>query len=260
MLEHVTVQYTETQLRFQNYAIHTSLWKQTRVPFLPSSSNLTGSHSGSRVTRRGPKSNSFGSLSALKQTSLPGAAEFLPSSSNLTGSLLPFVPAPAAPNDISITSNRKHARGLSPFLQNIVNEGFVEVQKRKKTEKLWLKFWCILWSERMCLYRNERKDGSTKELMSPVSMINIADLESVSFGKHKGGYFEFTLIMKNSGVSVYFRCKQQAERRSWVSAIKQKIDDLQQGKTVPTNLCNGFESFDYPQGGRVNENNSCLMQ
>jgi len=177
------------------------------------------------------------------------------------GPLPPVVPAPTAPSDTPIPkSNRKHARGLSPFLQNIVKEGFVEVQKRKKNKKIWIKFWCILWSERMCLYRNERKDGSTIELMSPVSMINIADLESVSFGKHKGGYFQFTLIMRNSRVSVYFRCKQQAERRSWVSAIKQKIDDLQHGRTVPTNSFNGFESVDYLQGGRVNGTNSCLIQ
>ena len=135
------------------------------------------------------------------------------------------------------------------------------MQKRKKSKKTYHRFWCILWAERLCLYSKKRKDGSTKELKRPSAMLDIADLEYVAIdGGNEGGYFMFILRMKEErgGLSHYFGCREQSQRRSWVSHIQQKIQDVESGQMA--HGFNGFEAAEFGSGQRVNGTNSCLLQ
>merc|ERR1711920_767863 len=124
----------------------------------------------------------------------------------------------------------KHARGTSPFLKSIVKEGFVEIKRKRGYTSVW----CILWPERLCVYGKRRKDGSTRGLNKPIDSITIADLERVDIGTNDNGYFVFSLRIRGGGgsaaQSLYFGCKEESERKSWVSLIQQRIVDMEAGK------------------------------
>ena len=290
----------ETQIQWQNYAIHSYLYRRTRFAHQPSMSNSSNSNESGKGHRNSMPLNipiakpivpfnpnvsnsrtvaQYGvSITPRKYGSRPHISDRV-AVPGLSG--LPPLPARSysaskkRPNsqkstysrsrnknvnkngqNVNTVNDRKHARGTSPFTDDIDKEGFLEKQQRRSSSniinKQWTKYWCVLWNTDLFLYRKRRREVESQK---PVEVINLDSL-SLPIPKRtdmKNGYFEFRLNTIVSDHYHIFRTRTQFQQTQWVHRIESKLSNDKH--------CKDRLGMGYPTT-RLNEDkssNSCLI-
>lgn len=257
----------ETQIQWQNYAIHSYLYRRTRFAHHPTSTSTTssGSNDSTKASSRIPinipiakpvvpfnpnktHSNSrhvaqygvsitprmYGSKPTILSdraylSGIPPLPSFSAKRSNPKGISIRNKNINKNGQQINTISDRKHARGISPWIQDIEKEGFLEKQEKRSSTniitKTWTKYWCVLWNCDLFLYKKKRKENAT-EPQKPIEVIALDSL-TLPISRRtdlKNGYHEFRLNTIVNEEYHLFRTKTEFQQMNWISIIESKLN------------------------------------
>ena len=259
----------EVQMQWQNYAIHSYLYRRTRFTHRTPSTNSINSVSSNNTSNNNKNNNNKGGthvsnarhvaqyghsitprMFGSKKKNIPSITPHVISDRVSYNSSIP--PLPNLPQtvqsqsynphslrnkhinnrtgNVSTVRDRKHARGISPWIQDIQKEGFLEKKDGRSMTNIinnqWTKYWVILWNTDILLYK-KRRNPNIGKLDQPIEGISldVITLPIPTRFDATNGFYEFRLNTISGNEFYVFRTKNEFQRGSWVQNIETKLVD-----------------------------------
>eukprot|EP01083_Nonionella_stella_P299133 1015069_1 len=227
----------ETEVRWQNFAIHSYLYNKTRLSMQSISESISYQKKRKSLAKKRRQNNAFKNPIYSINTRARAIGQY-------GHSMIPHMFKPRqSPGLISNNTSpniiikkikkpqEKQKRAMTKLNNKVKKEGFLEKENirgiAKIVSKQWIAYWCLLKNKQMFLYKSrEIRYKKQKMLQKAVECIDLNNIGvPISTGYDTvSKYFTFKLDVVNGGQYYMFRTRSEYERNCWLTEIDSMLD------------------------------------